>query len=263
MCGIFCSISCHGFIAPHPATKQLLHNRGPDSSGQYQVVINTEARDDNGESPSAPFHATFYSTVLSLRGQSIVDQPLRDAQTGSVLCWNGEAWSVGDDIVAGNDSKVVFDGLLSSSSSSQSAEESIRAVIALLASVRGPYAFVFFDATRKLVYYGRDCLGRRSLLRKTTADGALILSSVCDNASGESWMEVEADGVYVTDLGNKSSNQQPLLLPRHILHCLEAQAKPHDLSFVGELPSLHSLLTSIDPTLPSFEPQPQRQCVPQ
>jgi asparagine synthetase B (glutamine-hydrolysing) len=243
MCGIFCSISPHDFIAADAATQELLINRGPDASGQHQVTIDTE--------DASRLHVTFHSTVLSLRGQSIVEQPLRDAETESVLCWNGEAWSIGDEVVTGNDSQIVFQKLRSASSGAENSETTMQAVVTLLASIRGPFAFVFYNAPRKLLYYGRDCLGRRSLLRKTTKDGNLILSSVCDNANGESWDEVEADGIYLLDLSHISSNQF-LLCPRHIPHRLGANPEKA-LSFVGKSPALDVSLTSLGSAIPSNE----------
>ncbi|KAF2829017.1 hypothetical protein CC86DRAFT_286225 [Ophiobolus disseminans] len=236
MCGIFCSISRHGFITPDPATKALLHNRGPDSSGQHQVLVDTGPRNDTLEPP--PLHAIFHSTVLSLRGKSVVGQPLRDGDVGSILCWNGEAWSIGHQVLAGNDSQIIFNKLLAASSNVESPEQSARAVVALLASIKGPYAFVFYDAPHKLLYYGRDCLGRRSLLRKTTTDDTFILSSLCDNASGESWIEVEADGISVIDLSAASSNQ-PLPLHRHIPHRLRTEQTSEDLYFMLPFPAMN------------------------
>jgi asparagine synthetase B (glutamine-hydrolysing) len=231
MCGIFCSISRNGFISPDSATQQLLQNRGPDSTGQHQVVL--DATQENHNPAASPLHASFLSTVLSLRGSSIVQQPLWDEQSASTLCWNGEAWSVGDAPVAGNDSQVVFDKLLATSSGKIIQGVAIKAVVDLLSSIRGPYAFVFYDALNKLMYYGRDCLGRRSLLRKSTSDDTLILSSVCDNASGESWAEVEADGIYVVDLTSLSSSELSSST-RHVPHSQSFEVEETQPSFVGE-----------------------------
>jgi asparagine synthetase B (glutamine-hydrolysing) len=251
MCGIFCSISRHCFIGPDQATIQLLRNRGPDSIGQRQVVVDASPREDAKVSPA--LHATFLSTVLSLRGTSVVEQPLCHAGTDSTLCWNGEAWSVGDEPITGNDSQLISSKLLSASSNS-TPEDSIRAVIALLTSIRGPYAFVFYDALHKLVYYGRDCLGRRSLLRKTTLDDTLVLSSVCDNASGDSWMEVEADGIYIVDLNVSLSNTLSSSIG-HVPHRLSDQPQGKDLSFVGKSIALGSLLTCLDSAISADESQ--------
>jgi asparagine synthetase B (glutamine-hydrolysing) len=255
MCGIFCSISRHDFIGPDAATTQLLRNRGPDSIGQHQVLIGADALQDAGG--SCPLHATFLSTVLSLRGTSVVNQPLQDSHVASILCWNGEAWSVGQDLVAGNDSQLIFAKLLAASSDADCIEASIRAIIALMSSIRGPYAFVFYDALHKLVYYGRDCLGRRSLLRKTTSDDTIILSSVCDNASGDSWTEVEADGIYIVDLNSTASTQLSSLIG-HVPHRLSNEVRGKGLSFVGKFPSLDTLLMKSDVAFSSYEPQHAR-----
>lgn len=230
MCGIFCSISRNGFISPDSATQQLLQNRGPDSTGQHQVVL--DATQENHDAAS-PLHASFLSTVLSLRGSSIVQQPLRDEQTASILCWNGEAWSVGEVPVTGNDSQLVFDKLLAASSETSSTDMAMKAVIGSLSSIRGPYAFVFYDAPNKLMYYGRDCLGRRSLLRKSMPDNTLIISSVCDNANGESWTEVEADGIYAVDLTCLSSGELSSSTT-HIPHLQSFAVEETHLYFVGE-----------------------------
>ncbi|KAH7069140.1 asparagine synthase-domain-containing protein [Paraphoma chrysanthemicola] len=203
MCGIFCSISRGDFVSPDSATKQLLRNRGPDSIGQHQVRLDATSTDNNQKSHQ--LHATFLSTVLSLRGTKVVDQPLRDADTSSILCWNGEAWTVGGEHVVGNDSQLVFENLLAASRGADDAPLSRKSVTAFMSSIKGPYAFVYWDAYYKALYYGRDCLGRRSLLKKSTSDGTLVLSSVCDNACGEAWAEVEADGIYLVDLSSSSA----------------------------------------------------------
>jgi asparagine synthetase B (glutamine-hydrolysing) len=223
MCGIFCSLSRHGHVVPDAKTKQLLQNRGPDSSGQRQVLIDPHT--------ASQLHATFLSTVLSLRGQSIVQQPLQDAATDSILCWNGEAWSIDGEAVAGNDSIVVFEKLLAACSDAESPDISIRAVVDVMSSIRGPHAFVFYDVPHKLVYYGRDCLGRRSLLRKSTPDDTLVLSSVFDNSDGSAWAEVEADGIYVVDLSHVSP-----IAPRHVPH-RPAEGDSIGVSLVGKYPS--------------------------
>jgi asparagine synthetase B (glutamine-hydrolysing) len=250
MCGIFCSISRSCFISPDKATKQLLQNRGPDSSGQREIVVDAPPRENAKASPA--LHINFLSTVLSLRGTSVVEQPLHHADTDSTFCWNGEAWSVGDELVTGNDSQLIFAKFLTASSNN-APEDSIRAVITLLTTIRGPYAFVFYDAVHKLVYYGRDCLGRRSLLRKTTLDDTLVLSSVCDNTSGDSWTEVEADGIYIIDLNVSLSNTLSSCVG-HVPHRLSNQPQGKDLSFVGKSVALDSFLTRPDSAISADEP---------
>jgi hypothetical protein len=230
MCGIFFSLSRHDYVSPDSNTETLLRNRGPDSFGTHRTAITSHF--DNEENRSSGLHATFVSTVLSLRGTSLTEQPLKDHKTGSILCWNGEAWSVAGQAVSGSDSRAVFDALidplLTNSSSSETA--SLEHVVQVLSSIRGPYAFVFYDARNQLVFYGRDCLGRRSLLRKT--DNALVLSSVCDNATGDNWAEVEADGLYVLDLKHATVTSLPVTT--HIAHRRHGDVSLKGLYLVGK-----------------------------
>ena len=237
MCGIFFSLSHHGFIAPDDNTAKLLRHRGPDRTGLHQLV--TLPQKDVGQ-----LHATFLSTVLSLRGTEVVSQPLIDEETGSVLCWNGEAWSIHGETVAGNDSEVVFDLILKACASNGSPSDGISAVVRLLSNIRGPYAIVFYDAVNKRIVYGRDCLGRRSLLKKPTADGTIVLSSVCDNVKGEAWTEVEADGIYVVNLHNTILSQNLLCNVTHVPHTRRGGTAGPDLSFVGKYFQSRGLLIS-------------------
>ncbi|KAF1832987.1 hypothetical protein BDW02DRAFT_501665 [Decorospora gaudefroyi] len=234
MCGIFFALSRAGYVTPEANTKQLLRNRGPDSIGLHQTCIQTSST--STDKASTPVYASFLSTVLALRGSDIVAQPLTDEATGSVLCWNGEAWSISGNAVNGNDSQLVFTKLLEACAGAS--HTSTDKVVRLLSSIRGPYALVFYDARSKRIYYGRDCLGRRSLLRKFTSDGTLVLSSVCDNASGEAWNEVEADGIYSVYLGLVDSASDSFRYT-HIPHRRADQEDISGLSFTLPFPAMN------------------------
>ena len=69
-----------------------------------------------------------------------------------------------------------------------------------LSTVAGPYAFVAYDPDLGILCFGRDFLGRRSLLTRVTDDGDFLLSSISDSPESSGWSEVEADGVYCVDL---------------------------------------------------------------
>ncbi|KAL8839407.1 MAG: hypothetical protein Q9170_001746 [Blastenia crenularia] len=73
-------------------------------------------------------------------------------------------------------------------------------IIHSLSHISGPYAFIFYHAISGRIFYGRDLLGRRSLLKGEGKDGSFALSSVRYGSSAERWTEVEADGIYVIDL---------------------------------------------------------------
>jgi hypothetical protein len=133
---------------------------------------------------------TFTSTVLSLRGDHVARQPFVDPVTGSVLCWNGEAWALRGEPVQGNDGEAILALLAEISKGSGD-------VMDVLRDIEGPFAFIYLDKPAKRLYYGRDRLGRRSLLVK---DGfPFSLSSIAEMPV-DGWAEVEADGCYTLDL---------------------------------------------------------------
>jgi asparagine synthetase B (glutamine-hydrolysing) len=211
MCGIFFSLSSSCAIEPDEEVSQLLRQRGPDANGLKTVPIPATSRDPNGGVKTDQLYAYFYSSVLALRGDQITRQPFTKTGSDSILCWNGEVWKAHGTQVEGNDTAFVFDLLCKASERAEDDQfhSSVTQVLEALHLLRGPYAFVFFDALRRRVYFGRDCLGRRSLLRRTNEDGHLTLSSVSSKVDGESWVEVEADGLYMIQLRDGSQPSLP------------------------------------------------------
>jgi asparagine synthetase B (glutamine-hydrolysing) len=195
MCGIFCSVSRHAHIEPSQGVTALLQARGPDASNTKHI----RGRDA---------FLTYHSTVLSLRGSTTTTQPFNKPGSGSTLCWNGEAWSVRGERPDGNDTTRIFDVLQQATCGSGEGTSLTRAAIAVskgLSEVAGPYGFVFYDDVHSRMYFGRDFLGRRSLLRRVDTHGNLLLTSVTNGASTENWSEVEADGIYCIDLTTRSA----------------------------------------------------------
>ena len=194
MCGIF--LSCGDTLPLNPSDEVLrcLYHRGPDQS---RIV---SLRDGSQ-------FLTFVSTVLSLRGDSLIEQPLQDESSRSILCWNGEAWKINDQPVKGNDAQAVFSLLLKVILLSKPvlpSEENQELVKSIFDNISGPYAFIFYDAIHHRIYYGRDLLGRRSLMRNKRPDSSFMISSVCSGTELESWIEVEAGAVYTIDLQAKA-----------------------------------------------------------
>lgn len=193
MCGIHVVISSSEPGEIPANLHRCLCNRGPDHILTHRTLLN----DAQDHAPTT--NLAFTSTVLALRGDHVAQQPFVDSESGSVFCWNGEAWKIRHHDVAGNDGEVVA-GLLSKAIAQSSAERE-GAILKVLRSIDGPFAFVFFDKPSMKLYFGRDRLGRRSLLVREDAQG-LILSSIADSIDSE-WKEVEADGVYVVDLASR------------------------------------------------------------
>ena len=132
-------------------------------------------------------------------------QPLVDEQTGSLLCWNGEAWKIGNQAITGNDSQAVFDLMLRATQKSGKAIPDLHsmtqaAFVAAVQSIVGPFSFIFYDHNFQRIFYSRDILGRRSLLiKKERGFKEVAISSVSDGTSKE-WVEVEPNGIYMMDL---------------------------------------------------------------
>ncbi|KAK6526409.1 hypothetical protein TWF694_005003 [Orbilia ellipsospora] len=193
MCGILFELSHAGTHPPNSVSDDLVRNvgrRGPDSFKTVEIAVGS-------------FCLKFVASVLSLRGTAVVPQPLHSSSNGAgplqeapeyVLCWNGEAWRFdGQEFAADeNDTQFIFDKL-------SSCEGRVQDV---LQRIEGPFAFVFYDGPRKRVWFGRDWLGRRSLLlRKAVATGSDIsICSIADTQDISQWSEVEADGFYFIDL---------------------------------------------------------------
>ncbi|RMY89480.1 hypothetical protein D0862_10208 [Hortaea werneckii] len=205
MCGIFCSVSCQEPIGPSSTLRELLQQRGPDAIGD--LVVKVPEKDDGAP---ANQHINFYSSVLSLRGDNTVRQPYRGRHHGeSTLCWNGEAWEISGQRPDGNDTEVISDLIRTAlagkiaydaGSRAEAISRTATEVANKLSTVAGPYAFVAHDHDLGILCFGRDFLGRRSLLTRVTEDGDFLLSSVSDSPESSGWSEVEADGVYCVDL---------------------------------------------------------------
>ena len=196
MCGIYASISTSGFLSPSRGLRHLLCNRGPDHVGEAQVELVIA-----GET----FSFSFTSTVLALRGDHVQVQPFVDAESGSILCWNGEAWRIDSEPVAGNDARRVFEALLQATS--ESISKSTAAVLQVLRSISGPFAMVFLDKIRHRIYIARDRLGRRSLLYNVESLPNHILFASTSDPGSHSWKELEADGIYRLSFSDESGFQ--------------------------------------------------------
>ncbi|GAM83530.1 hypothetical protein ANO11243_015180 [Dothideomycetidae sp. 11243] len=204
MCGIFLSVAHNTAHPVSVALHDLLKHRGPDS--QHCLQIELRGSHD-------PLHLCCVSSVLSLRGDRTVEQPIAEhlddshfKQT-SLLCWNGEAWAFAGTSIRGNDSSHVFQTLchVSRLCKDTSAASPEIAVAEALASYTGPFAFAFYDHLFRRLYCGRDFLGRRSLLFSKNGCGSLLISSVPDGR--DHWQEFEADGLYWVELDSTHKGQ--------------------------------------------------------
>lgn len=186
MCGIVFSCTPS---STHLELAERLKQPLPTTAVHLSCIVRRGPDGLQGHIHQTPNHHVLYflGSLLSVRGGTPLPQPLVCPTTQSVLCWNGNLWRVSGSPLEldENDTQAVFRQLLDAPEG---------AVDRVLGAIEGEYAFVFYDAVRDTVWYGRDWLGRRSLLRKID-DGALVISSVgVEEETG--WEEVEAGGLW-------------------------------------------------------------------
>ncbi|KAF9015369.1 asparagine synthase-domain-containing protein [Cyathus striatus] len=226
MCGIFLAVSSqHGLQDPQKDTTNNFENlcrklrnansaRGewPDACDEHNISI-------MNKDGSSGVRIHFFASELQLRGEAPVIQPHR--REGKVLCWNGEIFD-GLQCLSGpleqNDGAVLFEAL----SRTTNAEE----VSAVFGGIEGPYAFTFYDVFSGHLYFGRDPLGRRSLLihKPTNSCPYLLLSSVSAGADPlYSFEELDTSYIYSLDI-NRLSEQQSRLDTKYA-ECLYSHSR--------------------------------------
>ncbi|KAF9895444.1 hypothetical protein FE257_000350 [Aspergillus nanangensis] len=183
MCGIFFSLSTSRPVSPNDETCCLLRNRGPDSFQEHTLHQDVRIKQAEDQKPVSP---------------------IVDGASQSVLCWNGDAWKYEGEPIRGNDAQFIFNLLLQAANSPAGASvddrDTVQRVLDVIGSTSGPFAFVFYDAVNLRLYFGRDCLGRRSLLQGLDDSGALKICSICDGTSSTHFEEIDTDGVHMVDL---------------------------------------------------------------
>ncbi|MBW0518321.1 hypothetical protein O181_058036 [Austropuccinia psidii MF-1] len=128
--------------------KLAISSRGPDLQTQTTRIV-------QGMSSEFDLKLWLLGSVLHLRGNSLTAQPITSLSSGSLLLWNGEVFNGLALPQNDNDGQVVFAQLECRAS---------RSVPQVLVDIEGPYAFIYYDAVRQEIWFGRDPLGRRSLM---------------------------------------------------------------------------------------------------
>jgi len=174
--------------------KTRLCNRGPDSIVLHCKKIQCTSSIDN---KVIDIDLQLISSVLGMRGQLTV-QPFIDT-LGNILLWNGELFG-GYEIGQHDNDTQLMSHLLSSIS------DRPRDVLDILVKVKGPYAFIYWHESSRRLWFGRDVLGRRSLLVNRSKD-RFILSSIGSFPNGiddsklplPQWNEINTFGLYSID----------------------------------------------------------------
>lgn len=117
-------------------------------------------------------------------------EPILKDRSGNILLWNGEAYS-GLDVDSNlNDGKVLLNALQYCSTVNEFA--------VIFSSLRGPWSFIYYDVDNQVIYWGRDFMGRKSLILRTNfGDSPLTITSVARVETDECNLFVEVvPGLY-------------------------------------------------------------------
>nr|CAD7460056.1 unnamed protein product [Timema tahoe] len=200
---------------------ECLCRRGPDASSRYDVQ----------GVPGYKVH--FVGSVLWMQGRQLFGQPAIDNK-GNVLLWNGDIF--GGKLVR-IDSKVVRHRaeeiswkaiqLLFQSGNTETSDTKVLLdalgeevpILQVMCTVRGPYSFIYWNNTSKRLWFGRDRIGRHSLLWQiNTLSSMLALTSVAKKSRPE-FQEVPACGIFCAHL---DENNGTYLFLSELNFCLDS-----------------------------------------
>lgn len=161
--------------------------RGPDF-GRYQELL-------HGNN-----YLQLFSSVLSLR-QPFTKQPIWGEDF--ILQFNGELYN--EACLDSNDTLYIYEKLNSAFTSCACRKDAILSVVSQL---DGEFAFVLTDLKDQKVYFGKDFVGKRSLLYSNN-DNQVTISSVLPDHDDENIIECESDRIHIIDLTNNSITKVP------------------------------------------------------
>ncbi|XP_051871748.1 asparagine synthetase domain-containing protein 1 [Pristis pectinata] len=227
MCGICCMLVLVPQDVPVILGEEMLESlqrRGPNCSQQLSKVV-----------PELGYNCCFSGHVLHMRG-CLNPQPMQDAQ-GNLFLWNGEVFGGIEIKPEDNDTQIILQHL-----SSCNSEEDI---LSVFSSIRGPWAFVYYQPSTHCLWFGRDYFGRRSLLWqfKNPCLTLVSVSASLPKCVSAPWHEVPACGLYKIDL-QKQPNASSLAITwypwKHM--STEYESASHlEAQFTEELPDFVSV----------------------
>ncbi|XP_016451119.1 uncharacterized protein LOC107775846 [Nicotiana tabacum] len=234
--------------------KATLRRRGPDSLGCKKVLLRSgfsslcggeqdvfafvededssegeACRMGGGGGKEFTGELQFVGATLQLRGVNPIVQPLLDV-SGNILVYNGEIFGGIQMSSDSNDTEILMQHLgqccsriSSPHNENHTSGERRSSVPELLSRIKGPWALIYWQSSSKTLWFGRDALGRRSLLVHwpTKEDPRFLLSSVsplasvnessefadgCGIAKIDFWEELPC-GVYSLSIGTSGTDE--------------------------------------------------------
>ncbi|XP_035742588.1 asparagine synthetase domain-containing protein CG17486-like isoform X1 [Vespa mandarinia] len=187
MCGIFCCISQHSEESVKHSNewdgcKNLITSRGPDKLVKHFITL------------TDTWCGHFAASILWMQGLKLVEQPLIDSN-GNILLWNGDVLSgslAKDDTC---DSITILNAFSTSPN-----------ITNILQYIQGPYSFIYFQKSNKLLYFGRDIIGRHSLLLQLNNEKNVLTITSVGAKCFKNIMEVPAIGIFAINLSDMNIN---------------------------------------------------------
>ncbi|XP_059487868.1 asparagine synthetase domain-containing protein 1 [Neocloeon triangulifer] len=197
MCGILCTLCRRDEFAEKaiyerllPLVKNAIQRRGPDYCREECFEVND-------------WRVCMFASVLWLQGNEIAQQPKID-ENRNILLWNG-------DIFGGLPVAEGMSDTLGLSEALEATGGSHEQILQVLSSIQGPWSFIYWCEDKKELWFGRDALGRHSLLWNTKSQNSLVVTSI--GKRGYDLEEVPAIGLFVGNISDENFNLK--LYPWH------------------------------------------------
>lgn len=176
---------CDEYFPTRGQLESVLHRRGPDLHGVEHVAVGDATLELIGAS-------------LCLRGRP-TRQPFRTQDSKNWLLFNGEIFA--GDVNVGNDENDVE----ALSSALDASEDD--GIMGLMDSIKGPWSMIYWRESQQRLYFGRDVVGRRSLLIKNIPGKGFVVTSASAVSLRESsgFCELPPTGLFYANYANASS----------------------------------------------------------
>lgn len=191
---------------PSPTLTDLLpvlQKRGPDYTELFSIRTSTANSALNDSADLITINAAY--SVLSIRGPV----PKRRASGSAKVSGNGQVSEVKSPptvLLFNGEIYDGFDDTDESISDTDRVHELLNRTLAeredplqTLDALRGPWALIFWHEPTKRLYFGRDCLGRRSLMINVEAGSHVTITSVPPPHSEQHFVELPPHGLAYLD----------------------------------------------------------------
>lgn len=136
------------------------------------------------------------ASVLWMQGEQVVPQPIENPE--SFFLYNGNIYGgISEEKKAAvGDTSIILEQIQKSDN-----------ILEVVSKLQGPFSFIYLNKLKKILYFGRDCFGRNSLLIGIN-DKSVVLASVAKKGLDFNFTEIPSIGIFCWDL---QSNELSLL----------------------------------------------------